>query len=309
MRMDDSLSSEERMAPSDYRLFAAIVAEGSLAAAGRRLGISAPMASKRLARLEARLGARLVHRTTRTLALTERGVRFHADVLAILAAIADAERRAAGRPDRPAGPLRITAPTSFGRLHVAPQLGAFLDRHPAIAVTLNLSDGFTDLLAERTDLAIRITAAVDPGLVAERLGTSRRILCAAPAYLAAHGMPATVRDLARHRLLAAEGQLPWRLSGPARPVVVDGVSTVRTNSSEVVRELALAGVGIALRSLWDVGPDLAAGRLLRLLPDHAGSADVGIYAVQPRAALVPAAVTAFVAHLRTTFLPVPPWDR
>lgn len=303
--MDDSLSLHERMAPSDYRLFAVVVAQGSLAAAGRALGISAPMVSKRLARLEERLGARLLHRTTRRLALTERGLRFHDDVRAILTAIADAERRAAGRPDRPAGPLRIAAPTSFGRLHVAPALGDFLDAHPAVAVTLDLSDGFTDLLTERTDLAIRITATVDPGFVAERLATSRRILCAAPAYLAAHGAPAAIADLGSHRLLAADGQLPWRLTGP---VTVHGTSHVRTNSSEVVRELALAGVGIALRSLWDIGPDLAAGRLVRILPGHEGSTDVGIYAVHPRAHHVPAAVTAFIAHLRTRFTPVPPWD-
>ena len=303
--MEDSRSVEEAMPGDDYALFAAIVAHGSLAAAGRVLRISAPMVSKRLARLERRLGTRLVHRTTRRLALTERGARFHADVVAILAAVADAEQRASGQPGTPRGPLRLSAPTSFGRLHVAPHLDRFLDAHPEIDLTLDLSDGFEDLIAARIDLAIRITAQVDPQLVAHRLATSRRILCAAPAYLARHGTPRDPEELAGHRLLAAAGQLPWRLVGPAGPRIVTGISAVATNSSEVVRELALAGAGIALRSLWDIAPDRAAGRLVRLLPDLEGSADVGIYAVHPRTPHVAPAVTAMIDFLAALYAPMP----
>lgn len=293
----------------DYDLFARIVEAGSLSAAGRTLRLSPAMVSKRLARLEARLGAQLIRRTTRRLELTAIGARFHADVLAILAAAEEAEGRLAGRILGPAGSLRISAPTSFGRLHVAPLVAPFVADFPRVAVELDLSDGFTDLLGERIDLAIRITAIVARGYAAERLATSRRILCAAPAYLAAHGAPARIADLARHRLLAARGQLPWRLVRAGRPVGVAGESVVGTNSSEVVRELALAGAGIALRSLWDIGPDLAAGRLVRVLANHEGSSDVGIHALQPRTSLVPASVTEFVARLRASFQPVPPWER
>lgn len=306
--MDDSLSSEERIAGADYPLFAAIVQHGSLAAAGRALGISAPMASKRLARLEARLGARLVHRTTRRLALTERGAAFHADVVRILGEIAAAEHRVAGHGDVARGPLRMAAPTSFGRLHVAPHLAGFLVQHPSVTLRLDLSDDYVDLLGQRVDLAIRITATVERGLDAHRLGTSRRILCAAPAYLAAAGTPAALADLAHHRLLAATGQLPWRLFGPRGRHIVEGTSHVATNSSEVVRELAIAGAGIALRSLWDVGDDLAAGRLVRVLPQLEGSQDVGIYAVRPHAPAVPPAVSAMIAHLAAAYAPVPPWE-
>lgn len=305
--MDDSLSPEERIGGGDYALFAAVVAHGSLSAAGRALGISAPMMSKRLARLERRLGTRLVHRTTRRLALTETGARFHAEVVAILAAVAAAEQRASGHSADPRGPLRLSAPTSFGRLHIAPHLGRFLDLHPAVELSLDLSDGFSDLVAERIDLAIRITADVSPHLDAHRLATSRRILCAAPAYRARHGLPEDVGGLADHRLLAANGQLPWRLVGPAGPVLVDGQPFVRTNSSEVVRELAIAGIGIALRSLWDVSRDLADGRLERVLADHEGSADVGIYAVHPRSAVVSPNVSAMIAYIRALYDPLPPW--
>lgn len=298
------------MAGTDHRLFAAIVAGGSLSAAGRALGISAPMVSKRLARLEDRLGSQLVRRTTRRLELTDAGLRFHADIVAILAAVDEAEARVGGRMRQPAGTLRLSAPTSFGRMHVAPLVARFIAAHPRVSVTLDLSDGFVDLIGERIDLAVRIAAGTGEGLVAERLTDSRRVLCAAPAYLAAHGTPAAIAALTDHRLLAAHGQLPWRLvARGGRSVTVTAQSAVATNSSEVVRELALAGAGLALRSLWDVAPLLASGALVRVLPDHEGSADVGIFAVRPRGDQVPAAVTAFTDLLRAAFSPVPPWAR
>jgi DNA-binding transcriptional LysR family regulator len=172
---------------ADYALFAKIIESGSLSAAGRAVGLSPAMVSKRLARLEARLGAALVNRTTRRLALTQTGERFHADVLAILKAVAEAEARVAGDKDGPAGLLRVSAPTSFGRLHIAPHLKRFLDDYPRITLDLDLSDGFVDLMAARIDVAVRITPAVGGGVSARRLATNRRILCAAPAYIAQHG--------------------------------------------------------------------------------------------------------------------------
>ena len=292
------------MMDPDTALFVDVVTAGSLSAAARARGISPAMVSKRIARLEARLGVRLLHRTTRRLEPTARGERFHADMVQILAAIRAAEARVADGGGLPSGPLRVSAPTSFGRLHIAPHLAAFLDAYPGIALELNLSDGFSDLIGEGIDLAIRIAPSVEPSLVAHRLADSRRILCAAPAYLAAQGMPADAAALADHRLLAATGQMPWRLAGG---IVVDRASHVRTNSSEVVRELAIAGVGIALRSLWDVSGDLAAERLVRVLPAIEGSADVGIYAVHPRGDPVPAGVTALLGYLRALWSPAPPW--
>ncbi|HEX8445424.1 MAG TPA: LysR family transcriptional regulator [Sphingomonas sp.] len=297
------------MVDPDYDLFAAIVATGSISAAARRLAISPPMASKRLARLERRLGTQLVHRSTRRLALTQAGAAFHDDVVAILAAVAAAEARVSGHQRDVRGPLRLSGPTSFGRLHLAPHLGLFLDAYPGVDLRFDLSDGFSDLIADRIDVAVRIAPAIDSGLTAHRLGTSRRILCAAPAYLAAHGHPNGIAALADHRLLAADGQLPWRLEGPDGPVIVDRRSHVGTNSSEVVRELTLAGVGIALRSLWDVDHDIAAGRLARVLVDHEGSVDVGIYAVHPAAGLIPPAVTALVDWLRALYAAPAPWER
>jgi len=289
------------MMDPDYLLFARAVEAGSLSAAGRMLNISPAMMSKRISRLETRLGVRLIHRTTRRLALTEEGASLHNDIAAILEAIQQAEDRVTNRHRAISGALRVSAPTSFGRLHVAPHVQRFLQDHPKVDLELNLSDAYEDLLTQRIDLAIRITSAVPAHLQGHYLAANQRILCASPAYLAEHGAPQKIADLSHHRLLAAEGQLPWRLVNGRARKQVDGRSHVRTNSSEIVRELAVTGTGIALRSFWDVGPLLAQGKLVRLLEGWEGPDDLAVYAVHPRAAGRPAAVDAFIGFLRNMF--------
>ena len=298
----------------DYDLFLAIVAAGSIAAATRAdpssvaYRLSPASLSKRLAGLERRLGVRLLHRTTRRMVLTPAGESLHRDLLTISAALREAEARITGAQDRPRGPLRLTAPTSFGRMHLAPALAGFLALHPAVELHLDLSDDFVDLLTSRYDAALRITARVEGGLVAHRLVANRRVLCAAPDYLARRGMPDRLGDLARHDLLAAEGQMPWPLEGPEGPTAYAGVSAVRTNSSEVVREMALGGRGIALRSLWDVAPCLAAGALVRVLPQWEGSRGAAVLLVHPPGPRVPAVVRALIDHMKTVFDKKAPWE-
>lgn len=284
----------------DYALFVQVVEAGSLSAAARALRISPAMVSKRIARLEARLGVPLLHRTTRKLALTEGGARLHDDLVAILAALREAEARVTGAQGSPRGPLRMTAPTSFGRMHVAPLIPEFLGRYPEVMLELNLSDAFVDLVRERIDVAIRIGEGSGAGVVATRIAGSRRILCAAPSYIARFGAPGSIAELRRHRLLAAEGQLPWRLVTGQRPVTVEGQSHVKTDSSEMVRELAIGGVGVALRSLWDVEAALADGSLKRVLPEVEGS-PASVQAVRPRGAIVSPAAQAMVAFLAERF--------
>lgn len=297
------------MIDPDIRLFIAIVEAGSLAGAARRTHRSAPMVSRQLARLEDRLGQPLLHRTTRQLQLTAAGAIFYEDARRLLEAADAAEARIQGIASAPRGPLRISAPTSFGRLHVAPLVQPFRTEFPEVTITLDLSDTYVDLVAERYDLAVRIIDRMAAGPNAQWLGDSPRVLCAAPAYIARRGLPADLRTLQDHDLLAAEGQLPWRVASAQREIVVPGESIVRTNSSEVVRELALAGAGIAQRSLWDVGGELALGRLQRVLPQVEGSHRVGIFAVRPRSNRATAAAGAFVAHLRRQFGDSPRWDQ
>lgn len=297
------------MMDPDHELFALIVESGGLSAAGRAVGQSPAMISKRLRRLEDRLGARLLHRSTRRNVLTPAGRQLHEDLRPILAALKRAEERVRGEAAFPVGPLRISAPTSFGRMHIAPYLADFLDQCPEVELTLDLSDDFIDIMAGHVDVAIRITDTIPRGLTAHRIATSERVLCAAPAYLDKYGEPEGVGDFGRHRLLAAVDQLPWRLAGAGGKVVVQGVSHVRTNSSEVVRELAIAGAGIALRSIWDVTEPLRDGRLRRILPDLAGSSDIAVYALHPRDPLPRAATTRLIDFLQAAYTPDPPWLR
>ena len=295
------------MKDSDYGLFARIVEAGSLSAAARALQTSPAMASKRLSRLEQRLGVRLIHRTTRKLVLTAPGERFYEDVKRILGAIDEAEGRLVGIRSEPSGPLRVSAPTSFGRLHIAPSLNLFLERFPLVELELDLTDENVDLYMDRVDLAVRITSDIPGNANAWRLAANHRILCASPDYIARNGAPADFTELQRHRLIAADGQWPWRLeNGPLRRVV-DGKSHVRTNSSEIVRELAICGVGIALRSLWDIDSALKSGALVPVLSEWQAPSDLAIYALHQKTPIPSAAVMAFIDFLKDILDP-PPWD-
>ncbi|WP_288415648.1 LysR family transcriptional regulator [uncultured Novosphingobium sp.] len=281
----------------DYDLFLQIVEAGSISATARARGMTTAALSKRLVRLEERLGVRLLHRTTRRLALTPAGKELHDTLLPLRASLQAAEERVAGRRTRISGPLRLSAPTSFGRMHVVPALPAFLAQYPEVELAIDLTDEFVDLIGGRYDLAVRIGARLGSGLVGERLGTSHRVFCAAPSYLSAFGEPQALSELDRHHLLATDRQLPWQLDGPDGTVTHQGHSYIRTNSSEVVSDLALRGCGIALRSLWDVGEALETGALRRVLPQYRGSQDVGIFAVHASSSVVPARVQALIGHL------------
>ncbi len=291
----------------DLELFVRVVEAGGLSAAGRQLNLSPSMLSKRLARLEGRLGVRLLVRNSRRLALSDIGQGYFTRAQAILAAVDEAERYVSGRARQTGGLLRISAPTSFGRLHVAPHLKSFLDRHPGVRIDIDLSDGFVDLVGSHIDVAIRIGALQDSSLMAQRLAANQRLLCATPDYVARHGMPQTLDELSGHRLLAADNQTPWRLDGPEGAVSLRVDSVVRTNSSEVVRETLLSGMGIALRSTWDIGDALRDGRLMVVLPRYQGATDVAIHAVHTSGRQASANVRAFIEHLKQCYGNQPPW--
>ena len=293
---------------TDMEIFARVVTAGSLSAAGRELGLSPAVVSKRLKRLEDRLGTRLLQRTTRQIALTEAGRGFNERVVQILASIEEAEDFVGGRSAAARGTLKVSAPTSFGRLHVAPHLGPFLEANTGLTVNLLLSDDFVDLVRDGIDVSIRIAELTDSSLVARRLAPNHRLLCATPDYLAAHGEPKSLADLARHNLIATAGQDPWRLEGPQGPATVHVDGRLRTNSNEVVRAAVLAGLGIALRSTWDVGPELRAGRLAHVLPAWRASRRVAVHAVYPSRRFLAAKVRLFIDYLATLYGEHPHWD-
>lgn len=293
---------------SDMEIFARVVTAGSLSAAGRELGLSPAVVSKRLKRLEDRLGTRLLQRTTRQIALTEAGRGFHDRIVQILASIDEAESFVSRRSDVARGTLKVSAPTTFGRLHIAPHLGTFLSANPGLTVNLVLSDEFVDLVKDSIDVSIRIAELTDSSLVARRLAPNHRLLCATPAYLAEHGTPQTIAELSRHTLLATASQDPWRVEGPDGPVTVHVEGRLRTNSNEVVREAVLAGLGIAFRSTWDVGPELREGRLVVVLPAYRASRHVAVHAVYPSRRFLAAKVRLFIDHLAGLYGEHPHWD-
>ncbi len=293
----------------DLEVFTRVVSTGSMSAAGRALGFSPAVISKRIKRLEDRLGTRLFQRTTRQISLTEAGQGFYDRVLGIMAGIEEAESFASGRSGQPQGTLRITAPTSFGRMHVAPHLARFIEAHPDLIVNIVLSDEFTDIVAESFDLAIRIGELSDSTLVARKLVPVRRILCASPAYIARYGTPDTIDDLGDHICLRQHNQDIWKLESEAGSMSYKPQGRLITNSSEVVREAVLSGAGIALRSTWDVGSDLKSGKLLQVLPAWEGSRNLFVSALYPSRQFLPAKVRLFIDYLAGLYGPDPYWER
>lgn len=292
----------------DLEVFVRVISSGSMSTAARALGLSPAVVSKRIKRLEESLGTRLLQRTTRQISLTEAGQGYHERVLAVLAGLEEAEAFASGRSSEVSGSLKISAPTSFGRLHIAPHLKGFMAAHPDLSVHLVLSDEFTDIVGGGYDLAIRIAELNDSTLVARRLAPVRRVLCASPDYIAAHGAPGSIDDLKRHVCLPAHNYDAWRLEGPDGPLTLRPDGKLITNSSEVIREAVISGLGIALRSTWDIGPELRAGRLVQVLPAYESSRNVSVSAVYPSRQFLPAKVRLFIDYLATLYGPTPYWD-
>src|SRR5260221_3004181 len=269
---------------TDIAIFARIATTGSLSGAARDLGLSLAVVSKRLARLESVLGVRLINRTTRRLSLTEEGVAFHSRCLRILAEVEEAHEIVA--PTGGArGLLRVTATAAFARRQIAPRLARFQARHPGVRLQVMVSDHVVDLVAAGIDVAIRQATLPDSSLILRELAPNQRLLCAAPNYLARRGTPATPQDLVHHDcvIMGDPPMTNWHFTTEAAETVtiaVDG--PVVTNDGDVAHAAILAGSGIGLKSIWDVSADIAAGRLVHLLP-HCRSPAAPIQAVYPSA--------------------------
>lgn len=250
-------------------VFVAAVEEGSLSAAGRRLEMPLATVSRKLADLEAHLKARLLHRSTRRLTLTDAGEAYLAACKRILDEVTDAERVAAGEYRAPTGELVVTAPLVFGRLHVVPVTTAFLAAYPDVDVKLLLSDRALDLIADQVDVALRIGALPDSRMVATRLGAIRRVVCASPAYLKHHGRPRTPGALAAHdavTFIAPLGTDPWRFDGARDPT--QPRTRLAVNTAEAALDAAIAGVGVTRVLSYQAAAAIAAGSLEVLLTKH-----------------------------------------
>jgi len=280
----------------ELAIFVAIVDEGSLAAAGRKLRRSPPAVTRALAALEERVAARLLERTTRRSRPTEAGRRLVEHARAVLAGYGDAVREVGAGPVR--GLLRVTAPVVFGRRHIAPIVASFLDAHPGVRVELVLGDRNLDLIGDGLDVALRIGPLADSSLVARRVGEVRRVLVASPSYLAVRPAPRGLDDLARHDVVftaTRPGPLEWRFGGAARRSVVRLVPRLLVNDVEATLLAARAGRGIARALSYQVADDLASGALVRLLPEREPPA-LPVQLVVPSARHLAAKSRSFVDH-------------
>lgn len=255
----------------NMRVFVRVVERGSFSAVARELGIGQPAVSKQVRALERYLGGPVFARSTRRLVLTDQGQRFYRHCQEILGQLESATRSFASGQEQIAGPLRIAAPVSYGRLCIAPLLGSFLQRHPEVRVDLRLNDHNEDLLTENIDVAIRIGVLKHEGLVAVPLGTSVRRVYAAPAYLERHGQPRQPAELAHHNcigftLLTHYDNWQFNQGEQALEVAIKG--NVTSNSSEAIREMVLGGLGISLSPEWLFAADVAHGSVRSVLDDY-----------------------------------------
>lgn len=276
---------------------------GSLSAAGRRLGLSPVAASRRLAALEAELGVRLVHRTTRSLSLTPEGEAFLPHAEAMLDHAEEGRTAAVPGSLGVSGVIRIAASVPFGRKVVTPMLAGFLRAHPRLRAELRLSDDIVDIAARGIDVALRIGELRDNGLIARRLGDNPRNLYAAPAYLAEYGTPALLEDLHHHQCLTTPGATHWGFDKSGRSVRQAVSGRFVADSVEALLQASLEGLGIVRLSEWNVLGDVEAGRLKSIVLADAALPDPGVWAVMPSRQHLPAKLRlfldAFTVHLVT----------
>ncbi|UZE86655.1 LysR family transcriptional regulator [Pseudomonas viciae] len=282
------------------QVFVRVVERGSFSAVARELNLGQPAVSKQIRALERHLGGALFARSTRHLALTDQGQRFYAESKDILASLAAARLKFVSGQEQIAGPLRVAAPVSFGRLCIAPLVGEFLARHPQVRIDLRLSDQNEDVLKENIDVAIRIGVVKNEGLVAVSLGASPRRVYASPAYLQQHGTPLEPADLAGHNCLGftlLEHYDVWRFDQEGKQHCVTIKGNVTSNSSEAIREMVLSGLGVSLSPQWLFAADVRQGTVSALLDDYQPTA-LPISAVFSQDRRRSARTRAFVEFLR-----------
>ncbi len=285
---------------NELQLVVELVRAGGMSAAARELGVTPAAVSKRLAQIEARLGVRLVNRSTRRLSLTAEGEVYLENARRILGEIEDLDQLIASRQDSPRGLLKVNAPLGFGRSYIAPAIAEFAHKYPEVSLQLQLTDSPADFVQDAVDVAVRFGDLPDTRLIARKIAPNRRLVCASPGYLKNHGIPATPHDLARHQCIvlrqneAAYGL--WRFTKGRRSETVKVRGNLSSNDGEVTLTWGLAGLGILQRAEWDLARYLRSGRLVQVLEDYA-LPQADIYAVFPERHHLSAKVRVFVDFL------------
>ncbi len=290
-------------------LFVRLATTNNISLAGKELGLSPAVASAHINRLEEELGVRLLHRTTRKVSLSEEGVAFLPHAEEVLAS-AEAARASVGAGEaRPKGTLRVTAPASFGRMHLIPALKGFLSRYPDLSIDLRLTDTIVDLVEGGFDIAIRNADLKTSSLIARKLAPDNRIVCASPDYLVKFGEPTTPNDLHDHQCLNLVGLETWVFDTPDGKQSIKTAGSLRTDNGEAVRDGCAHGLGIAMSSTWSVFGHLERGELVQILRDFPMVSEAAIWAVYPSSRLLAPKVRVFIDYFAECYGSPPYWDR
>ena len=290
------------------QLFVRVSATHNISQAGQELGLSPAVASTYLNKLEESLGVRLIHRTTRKVSLTEEGTAFLPHAEDVLAS-ADAAKASVGVGiSSPAGTLRIAAPASFGRMHLVPALKPFLQKFPQLNIDLSLSDTIVDMVEGGFDIAIRNSQLKDSTLIARKLATDKRILCAAPEYVETVGEPESPEDLRLHNCIVLKGIDSWSFQTDSGVTHIKTKGNFRTDNGEAIRDACVSGLGITINSTWSAYQYLKRGELIQVLEDYPLVSDTAIWAIYPSSRLLAPKVRVFIDYLAAHFGESPYWD-
>jgi len=291
------------------RLFVRLAATHNISLAGRELGLSPAVASAHIGKLEQGLGVRLLHRTTRKVSLTEEGEAFLPHAMEVLATVEAARASVGAGEVLPSGTLRVTAPASFGRMHLMPAMKEFMQRYPELALDLRLTDTMVDLVEGGFDVAIRNAPLKDSTMIARRLAPDRRVLCAAPEYLEQFGEPKTPQDLHQHQCITLIGLENWLFETPEGQQSIKVKGRIRTDNGEAIRDACSAGLGITINATWSAYQQLAKGELVEILRDYPLASDAAIWAVYPSSRLLAPKVRAFIDFFAERYGDTPYWDQ
>ncbi|GAL17636.1 transcriptional regulator LysR family [Vibrio maritimus] len=290
------------------KLFVRLAATNNISLAGQELGLSPAVSSAHINKLEQSLGVRLVHRTTRKVSLTEEGVAFLPHAEEVLSTVETARASVGVGSTTPSGTLRVTAPASFGRLHIVPALKGFLTQYPELTIDFRFSDNIVDLVEGGFDVAIRDAELKDSTLIARKLATDRRIVCASPEYLSKFGAPETPSELSNHQCVQLVGLESWTFVTSQGKETIKAKGVLRTDNGDAMRDACIDGLGLAINSTWSVYKQLKEGTLVQVLEDYPLDSDVAIWVVYPSSRLLAPKVRAFIDYFTEFYGSPPYWE-
>jgi len=290
------------------KLFLRVAATNNISMAGKELGLSPAVSSAHINKLEEGLGVRLIHRTTRRVSLTEEGIDFLPHAEEVLDSVELAQASVGSGSITPQGTLRVTAPASFGRMHIVPALASFMKLYPDLSLDLRLSDSILDVVEGGFDIAIRNSSLNDSSLVARKLACDDRMLCASPAFLKKYGEPKSFSNLADFNCVGLTGLEEWSFDTPTGRKIVKPKYIARMDNGEAVRDACIAGLGITICSVWCAYEQLRSGELVQILKDEPLASDTAIWAVYPSSRLLAPKVRAFIDYFSEGFGDNPYWE-